>query len=134
VKAASMARVTVTIGGRVYRMACDDGEEERLAGLARDLERRIQALRSSFGEVGDQRLTVMAALMLADELHEARRQLAGVEGETAELRGAQASLDEKAREREEAAARALGAAAARIERITRALRRSRSREPAEQEA
>jgi len=129
-----MAQVKVTISGRVYRMACDDGQEERLAGLARDLEHRIEALRSSFGEVGDQRLTVMAALMLADELHEARRQLAGVEGETAELRDAQAGVDEKAQEREGEAARALTAAAERIERITRALRSSRNREPAEQEA
>jgi cell division protein ZapA len=128
-----MAQVKVTISGRVYRMACDDGQEERLAGLARDLEHRIQALRSSFGEVGDQRLAIMAALMLADELHETQRRLAGVEGETAELRDAQSSLDEKAQEREVEAARALAAAAERIERITRALRKSESREPARQE-
>jgi cell division protein ZapA len=69
-----MPQVTVTIAGRVYRMACGDSEEAHLEALAADLDQRIADLRKGFGEIGDMRLHVMAALSLADELHEAKKQ------------------------------------------------------------
>ncbi len=65
-----MSQVTVTINGRQYRMACEDGQESHLMRLAQDLDQRIEKLRGSFGEIGDTRLTVMAALTVADELSE----------------------------------------------------------------
>src|SRR5262245_62275770 len=65
-----MPQVSVTINGRQFRMACESGEEARLMRLAGDLDARIVALRGRFGEIGDTRLTVMAALALADELSE----------------------------------------------------------------
>jgi cell division protein ZapA len=74
-----MAHVTVTIAGRPYRMACADGEEAHLEALARTLQGKIDELRGSFGEIGDQRITVMAALTLADELAEAKRRIAAFE-------------------------------------------------------
>ena len=58
-----MAHVSVTISGRQYRMACDDGQEHHLARLSHELDQRIAHLRTTFGEIGDMRLTVMAALM-----------------------------------------------------------------------
>ena len=67
-----MTQVNVTINGRQFRMACEDGEEAHLMELAEDLDRRIQKLRARFGEIGDTRLTVMAALTLADELAETK--------------------------------------------------------------
>ena len=76
-----MATVTVNINGRNYRMACDDGQEEHLTRLAKDLDGRIAQLRRDFGEIGDMRLTVMAALILADELAEARQRMRRVEEE-----------------------------------------------------
>lgn len=68
-----MAQVQVTIGGRSYRLACNPGEEAHLEGLARNLDAKIAEMRAAFGEIGDQRLTVMAALVFADETAEARR-------------------------------------------------------------
>jgi len=65
-----MSQVNVTINGRQFRMACEDGQEGHLQQLARELDERIVALRGQFGEIGDARLTVMAALMVADELAE----------------------------------------------------------------
>ena len=91
-----MAQVTVTIAGRSYRMACSDGEEEHLQKLAADVDARIASMRDSFGEIGDQRLTVMAAITIADELAETRRTIARLEGELEEAR-ARAAGDEEAR-------------------------------------
>jgi cell division protein ZapA len=71
-----MAQVSVTIDNRKYRVACNEGEEERLAQLAAMIDGKIAELRASFGEIGDQRLVVMAALTIADNLTEAREQLA----------------------------------------------------------
>ena len=63
-----MSQVNVTINGRQFRMACEDGEEARLSRLAEELDASIATLRTRFGEIGDTRLTVMAALTLADQL------------------------------------------------------------------
>lgn len=65
-----MAQVTVSINGRQYRMECEDGQEPYLMKLASDLDQRIARLRTDFGEIGDMRLTVLAALTIADELGE----------------------------------------------------------------
>ena len=65
-----MSQVSVTINGRQFRMACEDGQEGHLMNLARELDARIEGLRAKFGEIGDTRLTVMAALTIADELAE----------------------------------------------------------------
>src|ERR1700730_4144047 len=88
---AVMAHVSVTINSRQYRMACDDGQEQHLARLAQDLDRRIAELRTSFGEIGDMRITVMAALVLAEELSEARQRLVRLEAELTVLQKARAT-------------------------------------------
>ena len=69
-----MAQVTATIAGRQFRLACEDGQEDHLLALSADIDDRIVELRQRFGEIGDTRLTVMAALMVADEMSEARAQ------------------------------------------------------------
>jgi cell division protein ZapA len=71
-----MAQVSVTIDGRRYRVACNEGEEARLESLAGMIDDKIGELRTSFGEIGDQRLVVMAALTIADNLAEARDEVA----------------------------------------------------------
>jgi cell division protein ZapA len=71
-----MAQVSVTIDGRKYRLACNEGEEPRLEQVAGMVDDKIGELRRTFGEIGDQRLIVMAALTLADSLVEAREALA----------------------------------------------------------
>ena len=82
-----MAQVNVTINGRQFRMACEDGQEGHLIELARDLDVRISGLRGKFGEIGDTRLTVMAALTVADELAEAGQRVKRLEEELAALAG-----------------------------------------------
>ncbi|HLX14128.1 MAG TPA: cell division protein ZapA, partial [Bradyrhizobium sp.] len=52
-----MSHINVTINGRQYRMACEEGQEVRLLKLAESLEARIDSLRGKFGEIGDARLT-----------------------------------------------------------------------------
>ena len=71
-----MAQVSVTIDGRKYRLACNEGEEQRLQLLAGTIDEKIGELRSAFGEIGDQRLVVMAALTIADSLAEVRDEVA----------------------------------------------------------
>ncbi len=66
-----MSHINVTINGRQYRMACEEGQEVRLLKLAENLEARVESLRGKFGEIGDARLTVMAALTVCDELLDA---------------------------------------------------------------
>ncbi|MTI44975.1 cell division protein ZapA [Roseibium hamelinense] len=76
-----MAQISVTINGRSFRMACDDGEEERLEGLAERFDGWISELRGAFGEIGDQRLTVMAGIMATDQLSELEKKVERLEAE-----------------------------------------------------
>src|SRR6266508_1643176 len=117
----AMAQVNVTINGRQFRMACEDGEEAHLLQLAEDLDRRIDKLRARFGEIGDTRLTVMAALTLADELAETKDKLQRFEPELASLQDARVQSAERAKATQAAVSAALNAAAERIEGITRRL-------------
>jgi len=125
----AMTQVTVTINGRQFRMSCEDGQEAHLRRLASDLDKRIEKLRTEFGEIGDTRLTVMAALTLADELSEMNDKLRLLDEELGGLQDARAASAEHARATQAAVAAALNAAAERIEGITRRLNQSPSREP-----
>jgi cell division protein ZapA len=120
-----MASVNVTINGRNYRMACEDGEEPHLMELARDLDERIARLRGSFGEIGDMRLTVMAALMISDELTEAAKQMRTLDDELARVRDMGEVAGDRVEATENAVSAALNSAADRIERLARALNQTR---------
>jgi cell division protein ZapA len=117
-----MTQVTVTINGRQFRMACEDGEEAHLTTLAGDLDQRITRLRERFGEIGDTRLTVMAALTLADEFAEAKEKLTRLEPELAALQDVRLQAASRAKATQAAVSAALNAAAERIEGITRKLK------------
>ncbi len=82
-----MSHINVTINGRQYRMACEEGQEVRLLKLAETLETRIQSLRGKFGEIGDARLTVMAALTVCDELVDTTNRVRTLEQELTESQG-----------------------------------------------
>jgi cell division protein ZapA len=116
-----MSQVSVTINGRQFRMACEDGQEGHLMNLARDLDTRIEGLRKKFGEIGDTRLTVMAALTVADTLAETGARIKRLEEEIAALQEAQVEAGDRAKAAQAAVAAALNAAAERIEGITRRL-------------
>jgi cell division protein ZapA len=116
-----MPQISVTINGRQFRMACENGEEARLTNLAADLDARIATLRERFGEIGDTRLTVMAALAVADELSEVREKLARLEPELATLQEASVISADRGQATQAAVVAALNAAAERIESLTKRL-------------
>lgn len=119
-----MSHVTVTIAGRAYRMACDEGQEEHLLSLGRHFDAKIDQLRGSFGEIGDMRLAVMAGIMVTDELAEARRQLDEAQREADALRQARSSALEREDETQARVARAIAEAAVRIEAVADGLQRA----------
>jgi cell division protein ZapA len=119
-----MNHVNVSINGRQYRMACEEGQEARLLTLAESLESRIGSLRGKFGEIGDARLTVMAALTLCDELLDAGQRVRHLEEELATLRDVRAAAADRARATQTAVFNALNAASERIEKTTQVLNRT----------
>ncbi len=116
-----MAQVTATIAGRQFRLACEDGQEEHLLALSADIDGRIAELRQRFGEIGDTRLTVMAALMVADEVSEAKAQIRRMEEEIAALQDARVVASDRAKQASAAVVGAFNSAAERIESITKKL-------------
>ena len=116
-----MAQAVVTIAGRTYRMNCEEGEEAHIEALALQLDAKITDLRGAFGEIGDQRIVVMAALTLADELFIARKKLAERDEALAGAREDAARSETRYRELADEAAAALEDAAAQVEAATRAL-------------
>ncbi|WP_296709225.1 cell division protein ZapA [Rhodoblastus sp.] len=116
-----MAQAVVMIAGRTYRMNCDEGEEAHIESLARLVDSKIDELRGAFGEIGDQRITVMAALTVADELVTTRKKLAAEAEATARAREETEQLRLRLDESAAWAAAALEDAAAEVEAATRAL-------------
>jgi cell division protein ZapA len=119
-----MNHINVSINGRQYRMACEEGQEVRLLQLAEDLESRVESLRGKFGEIGDARLTVMAALTVCDELLDANVRIRALEEEVENSRGHRVAATDRAKVTQVAVANALNAAADRIERTTQVLNRT----------
>jgi cell division protein ZapA len=119
-----MAQVNASIAGRQFRLACEDGQEEHLQALAKDLDERIAELRKKFGEIGDTRLTVMVALMVADELAEATRKIRRLEEEATALQDARVVSADRATAAAGAVVNAFNSAAERIETITKKLNQS----------
>jgi len=119
-----VSQVNVTINGRQFRMACEDGQEGHLQQLAKELDDRIVALRGQFGEIGDARLTVMAALMVGDELAEAVKKLKRLEADHAALQEVREASNERTQATQAAIAAAFTSAAERIEGMAKKLSQS----------
>lgn len=109
-----MAEVAITLNGRTYRLECGDGEEEHLLALSEQVGDRLNKLQKQFGQIGDDRLLLMTALMIADELSEAHKKLADAESD-------QASADDLKKSEESQVADQISAAADRIEVLSAAL-------------
>lgn len=90
-----MAQITVIINGRSYRMACEDGQEDHLQALAERLDQMVKQLRASFGEIGDQRLTVMAGVMALDEHAEMKAELDKMRADVERLTEAAAKAEQQ---------------------------------------
>lgn len=74
-----MAQIDILVNERAYRVACQDGQEERLLRLAAHLDREAQALAHDLGQIGEARLLLLTALTVCDELFEVREKLADAE-------------------------------------------------------
>lgn len=102
-----MGQVSVTFNNQEHHLACRDGGEERLKMLADYIDQRAATLVERMGPVGDLRLILMTAIMIADELHEAN------DGELPSNAAAQAEVNRMDV--------ALGKAVLRIEELARAI-------------
>jgi len=117
-----MPLVNVMVNSRAYTIACDEGEEEHLKELAAHVDGKVKELLGSVGQVGDQKLLLMAAVLITDELFEARARLDGHAKKVGELSNAQAELGARAGQSEQIAAVALEDAARRLEGIVEKLK------------
>lgn len=116
-----MPEVNVEINGRKFRMACEEGQEAHLQSLADRFNRHIDAFKGTFGEIGDNRLTVMAGIAVLDELGEAERKIATLERSVAELTDAGQALTQELEELEHKFARRLNDASRKLESISTAI-------------
>ena len=115
-----LAKVQIEINGRRYAIGCDEGQEEHVMRLARYFDEHVKRLASSVGQIGDQRLFLMGALIVADEMHDLKLRLDKAEAEIARLsdvraQAAQAALDPAPVTALDGAAGRLEALAARLE-------------------
>ncbi|MGH6924952.1 MAG: cell division protein ZapA [Propylenella sp.] len=116
-----MAQVNLTVNGRIYRMACEDGEEEHVEELGRRFNAAVDELRGALGEIGDQRLMVMAGILMTDRLNDTERRLALADEAVKTQRDSRADTAMRLDAREQDFAGSLRLAAERIERIAERL-------------
>ena len=116
-----MPEVNVDINGRKYRMACEEGQEQHLLGLADRFNQHIDQFKGTFGEIGDNRLTVMAGIAVLDELADAERRIALLKEDVANLTSAGEALTAEAEELERKFAKRLNEAARKVESIATAI-------------
>jgi len=109
-----MASVSVLINGKNYRMACEEGQEAHLVALGERLDAYVGQLRGSFGEIGDQRLTVMAGVMVTDELVEMERKNKALQDEVDALKIAASTSVAELGSAEQEAAQGIAAIAERL--------------------
>ena len=80
-----MAQVTIHVNGRPYMVGCEDGQEPHLTELARLFDRQVRQVSQDVGQLGETRLFLMGALLLADELSDMKLRLAHANAEIARL-------------------------------------------------
>ena len=111
----------VTINGRQFRMACEDGQEEHLRSLPRP-RRADQRVRSKFGEIGDARLTRDGGADGGRRIvGNRKRKLQQLEAETCRLAGARVAAADRTQATQAAVVGGVQAAAERIESMARRL-------------
>jgi cell division protein ZapA len=110
-----MGQVSVTLNGRTYRLECGEGEETHLIALAEYLGSHVDTMKRKFGQVGDDRLILMASLLVTDELWELRRQMQELKSTLADARRDRSVADESVKSVQSDLVRRIGAAADRLE-------------------
>jgi cell division protein ZapA len=112
-----LGKVQIEINSKPYVIGCEDGQEEQVARLARHLDSHVTGLAGDLGQISELKLVLMGALMVADELHEARLRLERAEAELERLKSVRAQADAQVL-RETQAAHALREAAGRLDAIS----------------
>ena len=105
-----MAQISVEVNGRPYAVGCEDGQEQHLLELAKLFDHQVRQVSQDMGQLGDTRLFLMGALLLADELADARSRLAALQAEISRAQADRARIETRA-------VSALDAAAKRIEKL-----------------
>ena len=105
-----MAQVTVQINGKPYSVGCEDGQERHLADLAKLFDAQVRQVSQDVGNLGETRLFLMGALLLADEMADLKLRLQHIQGELARAQTEQSRVELKA-------VAALENAAKRVEKI-----------------
>ncbi|THD59503.1 cell division protein ZapA [Phenylobacterium sp.] len=105
-----MAQITIEVNGRPYAVGCEDGQEAHLIELAKMFDHQVRQVGQDMGQLGDTRLFLMGALLLADELADARARLAANQAELARLQSERGRVEIRA-------VQALDTAAKRIEKL-----------------
>jgi cell division protein ZapA len=88
-----MSQVSVTVNGHPYKIACDDGQEPRIRRLGQYIDARVGEFVKTVGQVGEARLLLLAALVIADELSDANEAL---QQERSRNRAAEAEAEDAA--------------------------------------
>jgi cell division protein ZapA len=91
-----MAQVTIEVNGRPYQVGCEDGQEQHLRDLALIFDKQVRQVSQEMGQLGDTRLLLMGALLLADELADARNRLAAQQADIARLQTSQSRTENRA--------------------------------------
>jgi cell division protein ZapA len=73
-----MGEVSVRVNGRAYPVGCEDGQEQHVLDLAQMFDEHVSQVARDVGQLGETRLFLLGALLLADELAETRGRLAAV--------------------------------------------------------
>ena len=110
-----MPQLSISINGRTYQVACDDGEEEHLGAVAEYVDKHVTELAESVGNVGETRLLLMAALLIADELSESLNRIEALEAGTGEQKKGDAAGSSAAAQALTSAAQSLEDIAAELE-------------------
>lgn len=105
-----MAQVTVEVNGRPYAVGCEDGQESHLTELAKMFDQQVRHVSADMGQLGDTRLFLMGALLLADELADARARLNAAQAELTRAQSDRSRIETRA-------VAALDAAAQKIEKL-----------------
>jgi cell division protein ZapA len=124
-----MPEVNVEINGRKYRMACEEGQEAHLGNLAERFNQSIENLKGAFGEIGDNRLTVMAGIAVLDELEEAEKKIAALKADVENLTKVGEELSREAGELEAQYAKKLAETARKVEAVAQAIDETASGQP-----
>ena len=105
-----MAQISVEVNGRPYAVGCEDGQEPHLLELAKMFDHQVRQVSQDMGQLGDTRLFLLGALLLADELADARNRLAALQTDVGRAQADRSRVEIRA-------VNALEAAAKRIEKL-----------------